>query len=363
MHELKSSLTHFQDEITRGLQSLDLPTLEAELAQYQDQMQAPGFWDNPDQAAEVSQKADHIQKQINQWQEVEKECQDLLELLETIHPEDDPAAAEEYRLMVEKFTKKWAALSIQTFLNAKYDTNNAIFTIHTGTGGKDAQDFSEMLLRMYLRWAEQNEFKAEILDRSEADEVGIKSATIHIKGHLAYGYLKGESGVHRLIRLSPFNSSGTRETSFSRIEVIPEIPPVEMGDIPKDDLRIETFRASGAGGQHVNTTDSAVRITHTPTGLTAQCQNERSQLQNKETALKILHAKLAKLKEEQQAETIEQLKGTKTDASWGNQIRTYTLHPYKQVKDHRTNYEEKNVDKVLDGDLEGFITAFIESGQ
>lgn len=363
MHEIKSTLTHIQEEIDRGLESINLPELEHHLTSLQSKMRAPGFWDNPEEAAEISQEADHLQKQIDAWKTIKKESTELIELLETIHPEQDPAEAQEYREMVNKFTKKWEKLSVQTFLNHKYDPRNAILSIHTGTGGKDAQDFSEMLLRMYLRWAEQNEFSTQILDQAPADEVGLKSVTLLIKGHLSFGFLKGESGVHRLIRISPFNSGGTRETSFSRVEVIPEIPPVEIGDIPKDDLRIETYRSSGAGGQSVNTTDSAVRITHVPTGLTAQCQNERSQAQNKEHALKVLHAKLASLLQEQQAEKIEDLKGQNREASWGHQIRTYTLHPYSLVKDHRTNYEEKNVQKVLDGDLEGFITAYIENSQ
>jgi len=363
MHEIKSTLTHIKEEIERGLEVLDLKKLRDQLAEYQSQMQSAGFWDDQNNAREVSQQADHIQKQISKWAEISQECNDLLELLPTISPEEDPKSAEEYRDLIEKFKKKWSALSIQTFLNDKYDQNNIILNIHTGTGGKDAQDFSEMLLRMYLRWAEQNEFIATILYQSRAEDVGLKSATLSIKGPLAYGYLKGENGVHRLIRLSPFNSGGTRETSFSKVEVLPEIPSVEVGEIPKDDLRIDVFRSSGAGGQSVNTTDSAVRITHIPTGLTASCQNERSQIQNKEHALKVLHAKLIKLKEEQNAENIEALRGTKTETSWGHQIRTYTLHPYTLVKDHRTSYEEKNVEKVLDGNLEGFITAFIENNK
>ena len=265
--------------------------------------------------------------------------------------------------MVSDFEQRWAKLSMETFLNGKYDQNNAILTIHAGTGGKDAQDFAEMILRMYLRYGEQNDFTTQILDKSAGEEVGIKSVTISIKGHLSYGYLKSENGVHRLIRLSPFNSGNTRETSFIRIEVIPEIPTQHLEDIPKDDLKIDTYRASGAGGQHVNTTDSAVRITHLPTGLVAQCQNERSQLQNREQAMQILHGKLVRLLEKEQAETIDQLRGDQKEAAWGHQIRTYTLHPYQQVKDHRTNYEEKNVEKVFNGDLEGFITAFIEESK
>lgn len=361
MHEIKGKLDHIKDEIDRGLEALDFGKLRTDLKNYEAQMQAPGFWDHPDKAKEVSQNADHVKKQITAWQDISQECDDLLELLPTIHPEKEPQAAEEYRSMVTNFMKKWQNLSVQTFLNGKYDQKNVILSIHTGTGGKDAQDFSEILLRMYLRWAEQEGFNTQIIDRSDADEVGIKSVTVAINGPLAYGYLKGENGVHRLIRLSPFNSKHTRETSFSKVEVLPEIPQVEVGEIPKDDLRIETFRASGAGGQHVNTTDSAVRITHLPTGLVTQCQNERSQLQNREQAMKILHAKLVKRKEQEQVETINDLRGKQTDTSWGHQIRTYTLHPYTLVKDHRTNYEDKNVNKVLDGELEGFITAFIES--
>jgi peptide chain release factor 2 len=360
MHELKSKLQNYFDEISRGIESINITKIQEHLTKLKTQIQSSNFWDDPKKASQISQEADHLEKKITNWLNIQIECQDLIDLIEESEKSEDYDAIDEIKPLYDEFEKKWQKLAIETFLNGKYDKLNAIINIFTGNGGKDAHDFSEMLLRMYLRYCEQNNFKAEILDKSEGEEIGIKSATILVKEPLAYGILKGESGVHRLIRLSPFNSKGSRETSFSKIEVLPDIPEVEMEEIPKDELRIETFRASGAGGQHVNTTDSAVRITHIPTGLTAQCQNERSQLQNRETTMRILQAKIQQLKEEQQAQTLNELKGSKTENSWGHQIRTYTLQPYTLAKDHRTNYEDKNVQKVLDGNIEGFLTAFLE---
>jgi len=261
---------------------------------------------------------------------------------------------------VDQLEEKWKSLNIATFLNDKFDRRSAIVSVYCGLGGKDAQDFTQMLSRMYLRYAEKVGFTTEVLDEALGDEVGLKQMTIAIKGPFAYGYLKHENGIHRLIRMSPFNAGNTRETSFARVEVVPELQFEDHVEINTEDLRIDTYRASGAGGQHVNTTDSAVRITHVPTGAVVQCQNERSQAQNKERAMQMLQGKLQQMLHEKQAETLDDLKGDKTEIAWGHQIRTYTLHPYTLVKDHRTNYEEKNAQIVLDGGLTGMVEANIE---
>lgn len=360
MHELKEKLELAKEEIVKGLKTVDPDELKNRISQLETLMQEPNFWDNREKAQKISQEVSALQKTVEDWETIEKECTDLLEMVDSISPEDNPQMAEELHVMVNKFDEKWKDLVIKSFLSGKYDKNNTILSIHAGTGGKDAQDFADMLLRMYLRYAEKRGFEAQILDKSEGEEVGLKSATILIKGYLAYGYLKSENGVHRLVRLSPFNSKHTRETSFALVEILPELDLDETPQINEEDLRIDTYRSSSAGGQSVNTTDSAVRITHIPTGLTAQCQNERSQQQNKEQAMKILYAKLEELKKEQAAETIEELKGGRKEMSWGNQIRSYVLHPYTMVKDHRTKHETTQVEEVLDGSIESFIRSYLE---
>ena len=357
MHEIKAELKEIEALINQGLQKVDLPTKREELEKLNAEMQAEGFWDNSGHAAEISQKAANINKLIETWEGIKGEADELTDLLPEISPEKDPKAADEFKQMVTNLSANWRKLEISTFLNGKYDENNVIVNIHAGTGGTDAQDFAEMLMRMYLRYGERMGFTSQIMDVSSADEAGIKSCTFELKGQFAYGYLKGEAGIHRLVRLSPFNSKNTRETSFVMVEIMPEIHQSQQVQINSDDLKIDVFRAGGHGGQSVNTTDSAVRITHLPTGIVVQCQNERSQLQNKEWAMNVLHSKLVKLMEEQQAEELSELRGGAQDIAWGNQIRSYVLHPYKMVKDHRTDYEEGNPDAVLDGHLDGFIEA------
>lgn len=363
MHEIKAQLKELEKLIDQGLDKVDLAAKKKQLENYEFSMQAEGFWDDSSHASEISQKAANLKKLIETWHGIKEEVEELLGLYPEIHTESDPKAAEEYREMVKNLQKNWRKLEISTFLSGKYDENNAILTIHAGTGGTDAQDFAEMLLRMYLRYAEHMDFKAEIIEKSSGDEAGLKSCSVMISGQFSYGYLKGENGIHRLVRLSPFNSKGTRETSFVLVEILPEIHKSQQVEIKDDDLRVDTFRAGGNGGQGVNTTDSAVRITHLPTGIVVSCQNERSQLQNKEHAMKVLQGKLLSLMEEQQASELEELRGGPQEIAWGNQIRSYVLHPYKMVKDHRTNYEEKNPDKVFDGELDGFIEAELKKKQ
>ncbi|MFC1600392.1 peptide chain release factor 2 [Patescibacteria group bacterium] len=360
MHELKEKLELAKSEIAKALKTIDPNELKDRATQLETLMNEQGFWDDNEKAQKISQEVSELQKIIENWETIERDCDELLGLVEVTSPEDDPKGAEELHKMVEKFDQKWKDLVITSFLSGDYDKNNAILSIHAGTGGKDAMDFADMLLRMYLRYAEKRGFQTEILDRSDGEEVGLKSATIMIKGYLAYGYLKSENGVHRLVRLSPFNTKHTRETSFALIEILPEIDMSKALDIDENDLRIDTFRAGGHGGQSVNTTDSAVRITHIPTGLTTQCQNERSQLQNKEHAMKILHAKLQQLMQEQAAENLNEIKGGRKEIKWGSQIRSYVLHPYTMVKDHRTKYETSKVEEVLDGDIEGCIRSYLE---
>jgi peptide chain release factor 2 len=355
MHEYKQKLEVISSEIEKAMKTVDIGALEKKAADLTNQSQDPKLWEDQARAQEVTRDLSRIQKEIASWKKIKGDCDELLSLLPAINAEDDPKGAEEFKKMADALEHEWHKLEVSTFLNGKYDKNNVIMSIHSGTGGKDAMDFAEMLLRMYMRWAEKNGYEIETAEKSPGEEVGIKSVTIFIRGYLAYGYLKGEKGVHRLVRQSPFNAKHTRETSFVLVDVIPEIPEEDAPEINKDDLRIDTFRSSGAGGQNVNKTSSAVRITHIPTGIVVACQDERSQLQNKERALKILHAKLVALKEKQQVAEVNQLKGERIEIAWGNQIRSYVLHPYTMVKDHRTDYEEHDVGAVLDGEIDGFI--------
>jgi len=292
--------------------------------------------------------------------DLETEIKTLSEISEIA--DEDIKLKEEISQKLAETEKKLKELELETFFQGKYDRRNAILSIHSGTGGTDAQDWAEMLLRMYLRYAERKNWKAKIISETRGAEAGIKSVTVKIEGPLAYGHLKTEAGVHRLVRLSPFNANNLRQTSFTLVEVLPEIDKIEEVEIKPTELRIDTFRAGGAGGQHVNKTSSAVRITHLPTGLTVTSQSERSQLQNKEAAMKILQAKLFQKKIEEKEREKQKLKGKHVEVQWGSQIRSYVLHPYKLVKDHRTKFESKNPQEVLDGNLDGFIEAYLRLG-
>ncbi|MBA7481309.1 Peptide chain release factor 2 [subsurface metagenome] len=299
------------------------------------------------------------QKIVKQWRGLEKRTADIIEL--TSLAEEDTSLQAEIQSEIEAIASQLDELELEMAFSSEYDARNAILAIHAGAGGTESQDWAEMLLRMYLRWAERRGYKAEILDISPGDEAGIKSAVIGVSGDYACGYLKSEHGVHRLVRLSPFNADHARHTSFALVEVIPEAEANIDVNIEPDDLKVDVFRSSGPGGQHMQKTSSAVRLTHLPTGLTVNCQSERSQHQNKETALKILQARLLELELAERAEERAKLKGKRVTAGWGNQIRSYVLHPYKMVKDHRTDYETSNADAVLDGELDGFITAYLRS--
>jgi len=315
------------------------------------------LWDDPKKAEKILKELKYWTDLDEKWQGILRRTNELVELLEMI--DEGTKEYEELSMEYKNLKKAYQKAHVELVLNGEYDRNDAILVLSAGTGGVDAQDWTEMLLRMYLRYAEKNEWKVNITEKTSATEAGIKSASIEIKGPMAYGYLKAENGVHRLVRLSPFNSKNLRQTSFALVEVLPVIDDDQGVELDEKDLRIDTYRASGAGGQHVNTTDSAVRITHIPTNLVVTCQSERSQLQNKQQAMAVLRARLTQKLLEEKKERVDELKGSYKEAAWGNQIRSYVFQPYTMVKDHRTKAETSQVDKVMDGDLDQFIEAFL----
>lgn len=332
--------------------------MEKVIQDYEAKMLQENFWSDNEIAQKIIQESNYLKERI----EALKKLQELLDefVITLEYAEEDETLVSEAMGLSRKLRKQIEQFKISILLSGEYDGNNAILTIHPGVGGKDAQDWAEMLLRMYNRWADSKGFKVQTLDYMNDTEGGIKWVTLEITGKNAYGYLKAEKGVHRLIRLSPFDSSGKRHTSFASVEVVPELEGAVDVELNPNDLRIDTFRASGAGGQHINTTDSAIRITHIPTGIVVQCQNQRSQHSNKDVAMKMLIAKLIAVKEMEHKEKIEDLKGDYGQITWGSQIRTYVFHPYTMVKDHRTGYEMGNVQQVMDGDLDEFIEAYLK---
>ena len=318
------------------------------------------FWNDSKESGKVLAKIKSLKDIVSNYSKIYDEVVNLIEMTDLVMADFDEDLKKEILNNTKIASDKVEKLELQTFLSGKYDKNNAIVTIHPGAGGTESQDWAEMLYRMYTRWAGKSNYQVNEVDFLEGDEAGIKSVTFEVIGENAYGYLKGEMGVHRLVRISPFDSNSRRHTSFASVEVLPEITDDIELDINPDDLRVDTYRASGAGGQHVNKTSSAVRITHIPTNIVAQCQSERSQIQNRETAMKMLKSKLLDLKEKEQKEKIEDLKGVQRDIAWGSQIRSYVFCPYTLVKDHRTNYEVGNVQAVMDGDLDGFIESYLK---
>jgi len=325
-------------------------------------MGAPGFWDDPETAQKVSQEVTRLREPIEEFSALAKRYEDVETLWQLGMEEGDNSLYSEVAEMLAKLRRDVEHLQLSLLLSGEYDANNAILTLHAGAGGTEAQDWTQMLLRMYVRWAEKNGFKVETLDFLVGEEAGIKSATLLISGHNAYGYLKSEKGVHRLVRISPFDASARRHTSFAAVDVMPEIDETVEITINPADLRIDTYRASGAGGQHVNKTDSAVRITHIPTGIVVQCQSERSQIQNREQCMRLLRAKLFELEKQKQAQKKAELAGDYQAIEWGSQIRSYVFHPYNLVKDHRTGAETGNVQAVMDGEIDLFIEAYLKSG-
>jgi peptide chain release factor 2 len=319
----------------------------------------PGFWDDADQAQKIQKERGRVQDAIKAWEACFNTREEAELLLEMALEEDDSDAGKEVQETLDKLDRRVGIFELECMFSGEHDQSNALLTIHAGAGGTEAQDWVDMLLRMYLRWAEEQGFKTDILDYLPGDEAGVKSVTVMIQGHYAYGYLRSEMGIHRLVRISPFDAGGRRHTSFASVFIFPELDDTIVVDINEKDLRVDTYRASGAGGQHVNKTSSAVRITHLPTNIVVQCQNERSQHRNKDMALKMLKARLYEREKEIQSKEQQELHGDKKEIGWGSQIRSYVLQPYRLVKDHRTNCEVGNVDSVLNGNLEVFIKAYL----
>ncbi len=356
MQDILAALAALLKQTDEAMQNIDVAGKKTELEELKKESETPDFWQDNQAAQATMQKISSLEEQTSGWIQLQKSLKELEELVNL----QDESLRPEIEAQLQNLQTQFEQKQYELAYSGPHDHGNAIVGFYAGAGGTDAQDWAGMLLRMYTRFAEKQGYKVALLDESSGDEAGIKSATLEIKGNLAYGKLRGENGVHRLVRLSPFNSDNLRQTSFAKVEVLPEIDRPEQVPLDEKDLKIDVFRAGGHGGQSVNTTDSAVRVTHIPTGITVSIQNERSQIQNKETALTILRSKLAALQIEQHKETIAELKGPNQANEWGSQIRNYVLHPYKQVKDLRTKYETTDVDKVLDGDLAQLIKAYTE---
>ncbi|MBI2990346.1 MAG: peptide chain release factor 2 [Candidatus Magasanikbacteria bacterium] len=339
---------------------LGLDTMLAEMHVLEKEMQVPEFWQDQIHAKAVGKRHEQLRSEVEEWQHLRAEVEELLDFCHQLESNPDEALAEDLSQRIGQLEKEFQKLEFFVLLNGKHDTKNAIVTIHSGSGGTEAQDWAEMLRRMIMRYAEKKGWGITILDESRGQEAGIKSSVLRIEGRYAYGLLKSEHGTHRLVRISPFDAESMRHTSFALIEVIPEVESDKEISIDPKELRIDTFMSGGAGGQSVNTTYSAVRIVHIPTGITVQCQNERSQLQNRETALKILHSKLQQIQEAKEEEEKQKLRGEYKSPEWGNQIRSYVLHPYKMVKDLRTKFESNQPEDILDGNLDAFVEAYLK---
>lgn len=338
----------------------DLPRKELDLAELTKKSEAVNLWNDPQEAQKIMKSLNDLKEELDSWASLKKQIQDASELAEM----GDESFQEELEKEITSIEKDLEQKELSTLLSGPYDRGNALLSIHAGAGGTDSQDWAEILERMYLRWADQNDYKAEILDRSVGEEAGIKSVTIAINGKHAYGYLRSEKGVHRLVRLSPFDSNHRRHTSFAQVDILPDFDAADDEiHIPAEDVRIDVFKSSGAGGQNVQKNSTAVRLYHLPTGMIVTCQNERSQLQNRENAFRVLRAKLLEIKREKQDKELAEIRGEYQKAEWGSQIRSYVLHPYQMAKDHRTDFEVGNVNSVLDGNLNGFIEAYLKASK
>lgn len=358
MDKLKARVADILNELEKASLKLDLENKRNQITELETEISNPEIWLNPKNAQEKVKKLADLKKVIHPWVVLKTQIEDISELIDL----GDYDLFDEFESQIQQFESDFLELRKQLLFDGEFDDGDAIVRITSGVGGTDAQDFAEMLERMYLRWAEKNDLKTEQIERSASEEAGIKTSVFEVQGLYAYGKLRSENGVHRLVRVSPFNSAGTRETSFALVEILPKIDAPEQVDIAEKDLRVDVYRSGGKGGQGVNTTDSAVRITHIPTGTVVAIQNERSQTQNKETAMNILRGKLIQMKIEQHAQNLSELQAGKS-ADWGSQIRNYVLNPYKLVKDTRTKHEEKDIEKVLNGEIDGFIFAFLENSK
>ena len=359
--QYKLELQGQEKAITDLEASLDIAGKKQQIAELEAQASAQNFWDDMEKSQKVLQKTKQLKDKVAAYEELKTAWEDAIVLIDLANEENDESMKDEIKKTAEDIMGRVEKMTLETLLSGQYDRCNAIMTFHSGAGGTEAQDWVEMLIRMYQMYAQKNGYTTETIDMLPGDDAGVKSATISINGLNAYGYLNSEKGVHRLVRISPFDASGRRHTSFASIEVMPEIDDEIEINIKPEDLKIDTYRSSGAGGQHINKTDSAVRITHIPTGIVTSCQTQRSQHQNKDYAMKMLKAKLAEIAEQQQKEKIEDIKGVQKEIAWGSQIRSYVFHPYNLVKDHRTGFEMGNIGAVMDGDLEGFINAYLKA--
>ncbi len=359
--QLKLRLISHKQEIEELKDAIGYGALKREIEELELKSAAPGFWDDPEASQAVLQKTGRLKNKVEGYDRLKSSFDDLEVLIDMGDEEGDLSLVDEISQSIDALESDLSSQTLATLLTGEYDKNNAILTFHSGAGGTEAMDWVSMLVRMYTRWAERHGFNVSMPDFLDGDEAGLKSATLLIGGENAYGYLKSESGVHRLVRVSPFDASGRRHTSFAAVEVMPEISDDIDIEIRDEDVKMDVFRASGAGGQHINKTSSAVRLTHIPTGIVVACQNERSQFQNKDQAMKMLKSKLLEIKEREHLEKIEDIKGVQMENAWGSQIRSYVFMPYTMVKDHRTEFETGNINAVMDGDIDGFINAFLKS--
>jgi len=360
LDQMKIEVSAFEEPLKEVGDSLDLKNKARRIEELEREMEAPGFWDNPDKANAKMKELKNMKDTVAQFNKLATQFDDILTLIEIGNEENDPDMVAEIRSELDEFISEYEELRLNTLLTEEYDKCNAILELNAGAGGTESCDWCSMLYRMYTRWAERKGFSVEVLDMLDGDEAGIKSVTFQVNGLNAYGYLKSEKGVHRLVRISPFNAQAKRQTSFVSLDVMPDIEEDMDVDIEEKDLRIDTYRSSGAGGQHINKTSSAIRITHIPTGTVVTCQNERSQFQNKDKAMQMLKAKLMILKQEANAEKLSDIRGEVRDIAWGNQIRSYVLQPYTMVKDRRTAVETSDAGGVLDGKLDPFITGYLK---
>ena len=360
LDQFKYTLSTYDETLKEVKDSLDLENKERRITELDKSMEEPGFWDDPERSTKTVREAKNLKDTVDGYKHLEQQYEDIQVMIEMGYEENDPAMIPEIQEMLDEFVKELEELRTKTLLSGEYDGCNAILNLNAGAGGTEAMDWCSMLYRMYQRWADKKGFTTEVLDFLDGDEAGLKSITLQVNGENAYGYLKSEKGVHRLVRISPFNAAGKRQTSFVSCDVMPDIEEDLDVEINPDDLRIDTYRSSGAGGQHINKTSSAIRITHLPTGIVVQCQNERSQFQNKDKAMQMLKAKLYLLKQQENAEKLSDIRGDVKDINFGNQIRSYVMQPYTLVKDHRTNAENGNVNAVMDGDIDLFISAYLK---